>query len=124
MSNPGPNIVQPSLQRGAAVISVASPSATAAKNTVTEATVTVSGVAVGDWVSVNPTKSPGTGVAIGSAYVSAANTITIEYVNATGTDQSVASDTYLINVIRSYPVQTDFGVTKFNNYGVVAGSNP
>ena len=124
MSNPGPNIVQPSLQRGAAVISVASPTATATKNTVTEATVTVSGVAVGDWVGVSPTKSPGTGVAIGSAYVSAANTITIEYVNATGTDQSVASDTYLMNVIRSYPVQTDFGVTKFNNYGVVAGSNP
>ena len=124
MSNPGPNIVNPSIQRGSAVVSVASPTATATKNTVTEATVTISGVATGDWVSVNPTKSPGTGVAIGAAYVSAANTVTIEYINATGTDQSVASDTYLINVVRSYPVVTDFGVTKFNNYGVVAGANP
>lgn len=124
MSNPGPNLVNPTIQRGSAIVSVASPTATATKNTVTEATVTISGVATGDWVSINPTKSPGTGVAIGSAYVSAANTVTIEYINATGTDQSVASDTYLVNVIRSYPVVTDFGVTKFNNYGVVAGSNP
>ena len=124
MSNPGPNIVNPSIQRGAAIVSVSSPTATAAKSTVTEATVTISGVALGDYVSVNPTKSPGTGISIGAAYVSAANTVTIEYINATATAQDVASDTYLVNVIRSYPVVTDFGVTKFNNYGVVAGSNP
>lgn len=124
MSNPGPNIVNPSVQRSQAIVSVASPTATATKNTVTEATVTINGVALGDFVTVNPTKSPGAGVAIGAAYVSAANTVTIEYINATGTDQSVAADVYFVNVIRSYPVVTEFGITKFNNYGIVAGSNP
>ena len=122
MSNPGPNIVQPSLQRGAAVLSVAvTPGAAAAG--ISSQDFTVQGLAVGDFVSVNGTKAAGAAIAITGAYVSAANTLTVIYNNAS-TSASPAADTYLVNVIRSYPVQTDFGVTKFNNYGVVAGSNP
>ena len=119
-----PNIVSVATGRNQAVISVAAPTATATKNTVTEATVTINGVALGDFVVVNPTKSPATGVAIGAAYVSAANTVTIEYINATGTDQAVATDTYLVSVARSFPVLTDFGITKLNNVGPVGSSYP
>lgn len=122
MSNPGPNIVNPTMQRGQAVLSVAvTPSAAAAG--ISSQDFTVSGLVVGDWVAVNGTKAAGAAIAITGAYVSAANTLTVIYNNAS-TSASPAADTYLVNVIRSYPVQTEFGVTKFNNYGIVAGSNP
>jgi hypothetical protein len=122
MSNPGPNIVQPSLQRGQAILSVAvTPGAAAAG--ISSQDFTVQGLAVGDWVAVNGTKAAGAAIAITGAYVSAANTLTVIYNNAS-TSASPAADTYLVNVVRAYPTQTDFGITKFNNYGVVAGSNP
>lgn len=122
MSNPGPNIVTPSIQRGQAVLSVAvTPSAAAAG--ITTQTFTVSGIAVGDFVSVNPSVTLGSGLAIVNAYVSAANTLSVVYSNS-GTSATPAADTYLVYVARSYPVQSDFGVTKFNNVGIVAGTNP
>jgi hypothetical protein len=122
MSNPGPNIVTPSIQRGQAVLSVAvTPSAAAAG--ITTQTFTVSGIAVDDFVSVNPSVTPGSGIAIVSAYVSAANTLSVVYSNS-GSSATPAADTYLVYVARSYPVQSDFGVTKFNNVGIVAGTNP
>lgn len=124
MSNPGPNIVSADIQRGQAVLSVAVTAQTATKSTVTKVDYTVSGLAVGDFVSVSATKAVGTGVSIGGAYVSAANTLSVEYINATAGDVTTAADTYLVLVARSYPVQTDFGVTKFNNVGIVAGTNP
>ena len=124
MSNPGPNIVSPSIQRGQAVLSVTATAQTAVKSTVTSVNYTVNGLAVGDFVSVQPTKSVGTGVSLGSAWVSAANTLTVQYINATAGDVTTAADVYLVLVARSYPVQTEFGVTKFNNVGIVAGSNP
>lgn len=124
MSNPGPNIVSADIQRGQAVLSVAATAQTATKSTVTKVDYTVSGLAVGDFVSVAATKAVGTGVSIGGAYVSAANTLSVEYINATASDVTTAADTYLVFVARSYPVQTDFGVTKFNNVGIVAGTNP
>jgi hypothetical protein len=124
MSNPGPNIVNPSIQRGQAVLSVAVTAQTATKATVTKVDYTVSGLAVGDFVSVSATKAVGAGVSIGGAYVSAANTLSVEYVNVTSGDVTTAADTYLVFVARSYPVQTDFGVTAFNNVGIVAGTNP
>ena len=55
---------------------------------------------------------------------SAANTLSVEYINATASDVTTAADVYLVFVARSYPVQTEFGVTKFNNVGIVAGTNP
>jgi len=122
MSNPGPNIVNPTMQRGQAVLSVAvTPSAAAAG--ISSQNFTVYGLVVGDFVSVNGTQAAGAAIAITGAYVSAANTLTVIYNNAS-TSASPVADTYLVNVIRSYPVQTEFGVTKFNNYGIVAGSNP
>ena len=124
MSNPGPNIVSADIQRGQAVLSVAVTAQTATKSTVTKVDYTVSGLAVGDFVSVAATKAVGTGVSLGGAYVSAANTLSVEYINATASDVTTAADTYLVLVARSYPVQTDFGVTKFNNVGIVAGTNP
>jgi len=124
MSNPGPNIVSADIQRGQAVLSGAVTAQTATKSTVTKVDYTVSGLAVGDFVSVSATKAVGTGVSIGGAYVSAANTLSVEYINATASDVTTAADTYLVLVARSYPVQTDFGVTKFNNVGIVAGTNP
>ena len=124
MSNPGPNIVSADIQRGQAVLSVAVTAQTATKSTVTKVDYTVSGLAVGDFVSVAATKAVGTGVSLGGAYVSAANTLSVEYINATAGDVTTAADTYLVLVARSYPVQTDFGVTKFNNVGIVAGTNP
>lgn len=122
MSNPGPNIVNPTMQRGQAVLSVAVTPASAAAG-ISSQDFTVSGLVVGDWVAVNGTKAAGAAIAITGAYVSAANTLTVIYNNAS-TSAAPAADTYLVNVIRSYPVQTEFGVTKFNNYGIVAGSNP
>mgnify|MGYP003338606127 FL=1 len=124
MSNPGPNIVSPSIQRGQAVLSVTATAQTATKATVTKVDYTVQGLAVGDFVSVQPTKAVGTGVSLGSSYVSAANTLSVEYINATAGDVTTAADVYLVFVARSYPVQTEFGVTKFNNVGIVAGTNP
>jgi len=124
MSNPGPNIVSADIQRGQAVLSVAATAQTATKATVTKVDYTVSGLAVGDFVSVKATKAVGAGVSLGGSYVSAANTLSVEYINVTAADVTTAADTYLVFVARSYPVQTDFGVTKFNNVGIVAGTNP
>lgn len=124
MSNPGPNIVSAGIQRGQAVLSVTATAQTATKSTVTKVDYTVSGLAVGDFVSVAATKAVGTGVSLGSSYVSAANTLSVEYINATASDVTTAADVYLVFVARSYPVQTEFGITKFNNVGIVAGTNP
>ena len=124
MSNPGPNIVSADIQRGQAVLSVAATAQTATKATVTKVDYTVSGLAVGDFVSVKATKAVGAGVSLGGSYVSAANTLSVEYINVTAADVTTAAYTYLVFVARSYPVQTDFGVTKFNNVGIVAGTNP
>lgn len=124
MSNPGPNIVSASLQRGQAVLSVAVTPASVGAATSAEQTFTVSGLAVGDFVAVSTTASTGNATAIVGARVSAANTLAIRYINPTAGSLTPAADTYLVLVARSYPVQTDFGVTAFNNIGIVAGTNP
>ncbi len=103
MSNPGPNIVSAGIQRGQAVLSVPVTAQTATKSTVTKVDYTVNGLAVGDFVSVAATKAVGT----------ALNPLV-----------TTAADVYLVFVARSYPVQTEFGITKFNNVGIVAGTNP
>lgn len=123
MSNPGPNIVTPSIQRGQAVLSVAVTPASSAVGVASQ-NFTVSGLAVGDFVSVAPSKSVGAKLAIQNAWVSAANTLTVSYLNVDSSAGTPAADTYLVYVARSYPAQTDFGVTAFNNVGIVAGTNP
>jgi hypothetical protein len=122
MSNPGPNIVNPSIQRSQAIVSVAVGTSTFSTSA-PEVTYTVNGLAVGDFVSVSAAAGFGSStLGIVNARVSAANTLAVTYA---GTNSStIPADVYLVNVIRSYPVVTDFGVTKFNNYGVLAGSNP
>jgi len=124
MSNPGPNIVNANIQRGQAVLSVAVTPASVGAATSAEQTFTVSGLAVGDFVAVSTTASTGNATAIVGARVSAANTLAIRYINPTAGSLTPAADTYLVLVARSYPVQTDFGVTAFNNIGIVAGTNP
>ena len=121
MANPGPNLVNPAPQRMTAIVSVAIPAGTYSSSA-PEVTFTVNGLALGDFVSVSTQASLGTGLTISSARVSAANTLAITYGGTNGT--AIPADTYLVDVIRAYPVLTDFGITKFNNYGVVAGSNP
>ena len=123
MSNPGPNIVNPSIQRGQAVLSIAVTPASAAAG-ISSQTFTVSGLLVGDYVAINQSKSAGSGVCVAGAYVSAANTLTVIYDNQSGGSATPAADTYLVFVARSYPTQTDFGVNAFNNIGIVAGTNP
>lgn len=122
MSNPGPNIVTPDIQRGQAVLTVSLTPASVGSATSAEQTFTVSGLAVGDFVSVNG--STGNASAISGARVSAANTLAIRFINPTAGALTPGAGDYLVFVARSYPVQSDFGVTKFNNVGIVAGTNP
>ena len=127
MSNPGPNIVNPSAVRATAIISlpVTFSSGAVAASSVTEIAFTLNGVALGDYVSVNPSKAVGTDMAISYAYVSAANTIKIAYVKTSASTGTPAADTYLVNVIRSEPDLSDFGVTgAISNYGILAANNP
>jgi hypothetical protein len=122
MSNPGPNIVTPDIQRGQAVLTVSLTPASVGAATSAEQTFTVSGLAVGDFVSVNG--STGNASAIAGARVSAANTLAIRFINPTAGALTPGAGSYLVYVARSYPVMSDFGVTAFNNVGPVAGTNP
>ena len=122
MANPGPNLVNPLAQRMTAIVSVPVGGATFTTPS-TEVTYTVNGLAVGDYVSIcAPAGFGSTGIGISNARVSAANTLAILYTG--GTSGTVPTDTYLVEAVRSFPVVSDFGITKFNNFGVVAGSNP
>ena len=118
MSNPGPNIVSESILRGQAVLSVSLTPASVAAGTSAEQDFTVSGLAVGDFVAVNGATGNVTGV-IG-VRVSAANTLTIRYLNPSAGALTPAAGTYLIYVARAYPVQTAFGDGKLTNLGIVA----
>lgn len=62
-------------------------------------TVTVPGVKVGDVILVTP---PGqqAGVTIGSARASAANTVSVQFVNPTGSGVTPTAGTYKFTVIR------------------------
>ena len=122
MANPGPNLVNPTAQRMQAIVSVPVASSTFSTSA-PEVTYTINGVQIGDSVSVCAPAGFGTStLSIGNARVSAANTIAVLYSGTNGS--TIPADTYLVEVIRSYPVLTDFGITKFNNFGIVAGSNP
>jgi len=123
MSNPGPNIVTPSIQRGASVVSIPSPTLSAPVGT-SYSRVTVPGVQIGDVVTVSPNVAPAVGVSIANAFVDSADSVTLVYVNTTAGALSIASDIYNAYIVRGYPVVYDFGVTIFNNSGVVAGTNP
>ena len=127
MANPGPNIVVPVYTRATAIISlpVTFTTGAVAASSVTEIAFTLAGVAINDFIAVNPSKAVGTDMAISYAYVSAANTIKIAYVKTSTGTGTPAADTYLVNVIRAEPDLSDFGVTgAISNYGILAASNP
>lgn len=89
------------------VVSLSIDVASVAANTSVEQTFTVPGLKVGDLVLVNkPTTSAG--LLVGSARVTAANTIGISFGNLTGSAIDPAAETYLIFVFR--PEKTGAGV--------------
>lgn len=121
MANPGPNIVEESLVRGEAVVSVSFTAASVAAATCATQTVTVNGVAVGDVVSVSP-PAFSNAVACASATVTASNTISLRFVNPTAGALTPTAGTYLFRITRPYPAAsatTDFGVTKPLNAGAI-----
>ena len=125
MANPGPNIVSPTYVRATAILSlpVTFTSGQVLASTVTEIAFTLNGLALGDFVAVNPTKAIGTDMTISYAYVSAANTIKIAFNKPSAGTGTPASDTYLVNTIRAEPDLSSFGVTGGQtNYGSIAGA--
>jgi len=70
------------------------PTSVAANTTAIE-TFTVNGLAVGDCVDINK-PSHQVGLSIGNVYVSAANTLQIQYVNTTASPITPTSETYII----------------------------
>lgn len=121
MANPGPNIVAESLVRGEAVIAVSFTAAEVAAATAAEQTITVTGVAVGDMVSVSPPANTKK-TACASARVSATNTVALMFVNPTAGALTPDAGTYLIRVTRPFPAAsatTDFGVNKPLNAGAI-----
>jgi hypothetical protein len=88
------------------VISVTLSPAIVAANTTAEQTFTVPGLKVGDFVDVNkPTTQAGLGIV--NYRVSAAGTLAIAFVNATGSGITpTASETYLVRYARPESVIT------------------
>lgn len=69
--------------------------ASVAANTTAVQTFTVNGLAVGDSIDVNK-PSHQAGLSIGNVFVSAANTLQIQFVNTTGSPITPASEQYII----------------------------
>lgn len=124
MSNPGPNIVAVTPIRASAIVSLAVTPVAVLTITTAEQDFTLDGVAVGDFVSVSTTAAQTAGVAIAGARVKSANTISITYVNPTAATKTPAADTYLVQIVRSYPVVTDFMSASPSNYGAIPANNP
>lgn len=71
-----------------------------AANTTAEQTFTVKGLLLNDFVEVNK-PSLDAGVSIGNVRVSAADTLAIQYINATALGVTPTAETYLIQVTRA-----------------------
>jgi len=63
-------------------------------------TVTVAGLMVGDAIQVTLPAAQTSGVAVANAYVSAADTLIVQFINATGSSASAAAGTYTVVVNR------------------------
>jgi hypothetical protein len=63
-------------------------------------TVTVPGLKVGDAVTVTLPAAQTTGVGVANAYVSAENTLIVQFINATGSSATAAAGTYTVVVDR------------------------
>lgn len=124
MSNSVPNIAVSSAIRATSIVSLAVTPVAVATITTAEQDFTLNGVVVGDFVSISTTAAQTAGVAIASARVKAANTISITYVNPTAASKTPAADTYLVQIVRFYPVATDFMLASPSNYGSIPANNP
>lgn len=121
MANPGPNIVAESITRGESVIAVSFSAASVGAATAAAQTVTVNGVDVGDFVEVSPPVFANA-VACVSATVSAANTVSLRFVNPTAGALTPTAGTYLIRVTRPFPIAANtatFGVNDSLNAGAI-----
>ena len=72
-----------------------------AANTTAAQTFTVPGLLTTDVLTVSPTGAQTTGIIIANDYVSAANTLTIQFGNLTASSATPASGQYLIEIIRA-----------------------
>jgi hypothetical protein len=72
-----------------------------AASTAVEQNFTIQGLQVNDFVDVNCNSAQTAGLSIGNARVSAANTLTLEFSNATAGALTPASAVYNINVLRA-----------------------
>lgn len=77
-----------------------SPNSNVANNASRAYTTTVTGAAVGDVVIVSPRTQYGAGVIIGTAMVSAANTVRITFTNLSGATITPADDTFDVIIIQ------------------------
>jgi len=120
MSNPGPNIVAESAARAEAVVAVSLTPAEVATVVCAEQDFTVTGVAVGDFVQVNPPAIANAVSCVG-ARVKSANTVTLIFCNPKATGATPASGTYTFHIIRPYPsAQSSFmsGTSVANTGGI------
>ena len=83
----------------AAVLSVSLTPTSVGANTTAAQTFTVPGVKVGDYVAVDP-PSTTTGILVGKARVSAADTVAISFANVTGGSLTPPVGTYVMFVAR------------------------
>ena len=72
-----------------------------AANTTAAQSFTVPGLLATDVLTVSPIGSQTTGIIIANDYVSAANTLTIQFGNLTASSATPAAGSYLIEVIRA-----------------------
>jgi hypothetical protein len=81
------------------VITFTFDAASVTANTTVEQDITIQGLKTTDFVAVNkPSLSAGVGIV--NARVKAANTLSVQYVNATGVAVNPASETYTLLVVR------------------------
>jgi hypothetical protein len=124
MSNPGPNIVAPRVQRAQAIVTVPTIPTSVGANTTVEQTVTVNGVEIGDFVYPCATGGTGNATAVIGARVTASNTLAIKYLNPTAGALTPGADILQVLVVRSDPTEVDFMVKGSVNFGLLAGYNP
>lgn len=120
MANPGPNIVSESGIRAQSVVgfSITGTSITAGLSA--EYTVTINGLAVGDFVSAQG--ATGNATIMMGAYVSAANTLKVRVFNPTAGALTPGNTGYSVLVVRPYPSAantTDFLINSAANSGAI-----
>lgn len=97
-----PNIISESVLRADAIVSVSFTPANVTTATCAEQDVTVTGVAVGDYVTVNP-PAIANAIACCGARVKAANTVAVLFSNPTGSTAAPGAGTYTFRITRPYP---------------------